>query len=284
MQPKPATSTSAPAALPQNSSSSTGSEAKCHVAVCFCVLFEVAESVIRSPKDNSSWTGSESECRDSVFVGVLRNETIIPCMSLFWWISAAAEILMVQGFGVTIGAEFESFPRGHDSFPSAEKHMLMVLAMDTREGPDPEDKAEFLMAATGHLLEDLMATYHPPGIPDVVTSGLYDSFGRLHQQCVHDPWRCGSTLASSVFQCIVLAWEAREGPNTQGQAGRFMAETGHHLMHRSCTDGAHRHHDRWIEGAGIPSHSAPHGSNHSEHAVGCAARLHARLHCVPGRQ
>ena len=29
--------------------------------------------------------------------------------------------------------------------------------------------------------------------------------------------------------CIVLAWEAREGPNTQGQAGRFMAETGHHL-------------------------------------------------------
>ena len=49
--------------------------------------------------------------------------------------------------------------------------MLMVLAMDTREGPDPEDEAEFLMAATGHLLEDLMATYHPPGIPDVVTSG-----------------------------------------------------------------------------------------------------------------
>ena len=153
-------------------------------------------------------------------------------MSLVWWISAAAEILMVQGVGVTIGAEFESFPRGHDCSPSAEKHMLMVLAMDTREGPDPEDKAEFLMAATGHLLEDLMATYHPHGIPDVVASGPYDSFGRLHQQCVHDPWRCGSTLASSVFQChhlqhmcIVLAWEAREGPNTQGQAGRFRPAT-----------------------------------------------------------
>ena len=29
--------------------------------------------------------------------------------------------------------------------------------------------------------------------------------------------------------CIVLAREAREGPNTQVQAGRFMAETGHHL-------------------------------------------------------
>ena len=106
--------------------------------------------------------------------------------------------------------------------------MLMVLAMDTREGPDPEDKAEFLMAATVHLLEVLMASYHPPGIPDVVTSGPYDSFGRLHQQCVHDPWRCGSTLASSVFQChhlqhmcIVLAWEAREGPNTQGPSWTF---------------------------------------------------------------
>ena len=44
------------------------------------------------------------------------------------------------------------------------------------------------------------------------------------------------TLASSVLQChhlqhmcIVLAREAREGPNTQGQAGRFMAVTGHHL-------------------------------------------------------
>ena len=46
--------------------------------------------------------------------------------------------------------------------------MRIVLAMEAREGPDPEDKAEFLMAATGHLLEDLMATYHPPGIPDEV--------------------------------------------------------------------------------------------------------------------
>ena len=127
------------------------------------------------------------------------------------------------------------------SFP-AEKHMCIVLAMEAREGPDHEDKAEFLMAATDHLFEVLMATYHPPGIPDEVackpshTSGPYESFGRLHQQCVHDPWRCGSTLASSVLQChhlqhlcIVLEWEAREGPNTQGQAGRFMAETGHHL-------------------------------------------------------
>ena len=55
--------------------------------------------------------------------------------------------------------------------------------MEAREGPDNEDKAEFLMAATGHLFEVLMATYHPPGFPDEVackpshTSGPSDSLG-----------------------------------------------------------------------------------------------------------
>ena len=48
--------------------------------------------------------------------------------------------------------------------PSAEKHMRIVLAMEAREGPNTRDKAERLMAATGHLFEDMMATYHPPGI------------------------------------------------------------------------------------------------------------------------
>ena len=41
-------------------------------------------------------------------------------MSVDWWISAATEILMVQGVGVAIDAEFESFPRGHDCSSSAE--------------------------------------------------------------------------------------------------------------------------------------------------------------------
>ena len=41
-------------------------------------------------------------------------------MSVVWWISATAEILMVQGVGVTIGAVFESFPRGHDCSLSVE--------------------------------------------------------------------------------------------------------------------------------------------------------------------
>ena len=42
------------------------------------------------------------------------------------------------------------------------KRMCIELAMEAREGPDPEDKAEFHMAATGHLFEDVMATCHPP--------------------------------------------------------------------------------------------------------------------------
>ena len=36
---------------------------------------------------------------------------------------------VVQGVGVTIGAESEHLPRGHDCSPSAEKHMIIVLAI-----------------------------------------------------------------------------------------------------------------------------------------------------------
>ena len=36
------------------------------------------------------------------------------------------------------------------------------VGMEAREGSDPEDKAEFRMAATGHLFQDVMATCHPP--------------------------------------------------------------------------------------------------------------------------
>ena len=44
------------------------------------------------------------------------------------------------------------------ALPSAEKYMRIVLAMEAREGPNTQDKAERLMAATGHLFEDMMAT------------------------------------------------------------------------------------------------------------------------------
>ena len=47
---------------------------------------------------------------------------------------------------------------------SAEKSMCFELSLEAREGQNAQDKAERLMAATGHLLEDKMATCHPPGI------------------------------------------------------------------------------------------------------------------------
>ena len=64
--------------------------------------------------------------------------------------------------------------------PSAEKRMRIVLALEAREGPSAQDKAERLTAATGHHLEDVMATCHPPGIAGRVDGG-----------------RCG-TLSSSI--------------------------------------------------------------------------------------
>ena len=45
---------------------------------------------------------------------------------------------------------------------SAEKHMRTVFAMEAQEGPNAQDKAEGLMAVSGHLFEDMMATFHPP--------------------------------------------------------------------------------------------------------------------------
>ena len=55
--------------------------------------------------------------------------------------------------------------------PSTEKHVRIVLAMEAREGPNARDKAERLMAATGHLFEDMMATHHSPGLAVRVHDG-----------------------------------------------------------------------------------------------------------------
>ena len=78
---------------------------------------------------------------------------------------------MVQGVRVAIGAEFESFPR---------------------EGQNAEDKAERLMAATCHLLEDVIALFRQ---------------------------RSTSTLCWPLEACECL--------NTQGRAEHLTAETHH---------------------------------------------------------
>ena len=43
---------------------------------------------------------------------------------------------MFQGVEVTIGAESEPLPRGHDCSPSAEKHMIIVLAIRGLRGSE----------------------------------------------------------------------------------------------------------------------------------------------------
>ena len=43
--------------------------------------------------------------------------------------------------------------------PLTEKHLHMALATEAREGPTIQDKGECLMAATGHLFEDMTATF-----------------------------------------------------------------------------------------------------------------------------
>ena len=40
----------------------------------------------------------------------------------------------------------------------------LVLAVEAREGPNTSSEAERLMATTGHLIEDVTASYHPPGL------------------------------------------------------------------------------------------------------------------------
>ena len=49
---------------------------------------------------------------------------------------------------------------------SAEKRIRIVLVLEAHEGPNAQEKAEFLMAATVHLLEDLMDTFRQPGVDE----------------------------------------------------------------------------------------------------------------------
>ena len=55
-------------------------------------------------------------------------------------------------------------PEDLHSSHSAEKHVRMVLAMKTCEGPNTLDTAERLMMATGHIFDDVMANFHAPDL------------------------------------------------------------------------------------------------------------------------
>ena len=98
-------------------------------------------------------------------------------------------------------------PRIPGHSPFAVEHASIPFAFEARERPSTQDKAGRPVAAIGHCHEDMMATYHPPGIAEEVdgkSSAIYsvpsDSFEGIRgetssaqpQQCVHDdpdiPW------------------------------------------------------------------------------------------------
>ena len=65
--------------------------------------------------------------------------------------------------------------------------MRIVLAMEAREGPNAEDKAERLMVTTGLIFEEMMATYHSLGIAGMVagkSSNTQWAFRQLWKKCV----------------------------------------------------------------------------------------------------
>jgi len=85
--------------------------------------------------------------------------------------------------------------------PSAEKHVHIVLAMEPLESPNTQDTAERLMADTGNLFEDMMATWYfwkggwqiiqyPVGLPTALEEIWCGTPPSRPQQCVHDSRRC----------------------------------------------------------------------------------------------
>ena len=101
----------------------------------------------------------------------------------------------------------------------------LVLAVNVRDGPNTQDRAEHLTAAPGHPFEDVMATCHPPVMLEMLrkhhptNSVPSNSSGRNTVVC----------SSAEKRMCIVFSLEAREGPNAQDKAERLMVATGHFL-------------------------------------------------------
>ena len=152
-------------------------------------------------------------------------------------------------------------PRIPGHSPSAVEHASIPFAFKAHERPSTQDKARRPVAAIGHDHNDMLATYHPPGIAEEVdgtSSAIYsvpsDSFEGIRgetssarpQQCVHDdpdiPWHpwffrgWRTALLRQRDECtLVLSVEACGGPNTQDRAGRHIEVLGHLFKHMMAT-------------------------------------------------
>ena len=68
-------------------------------------------------------------------------------------------------FSESVQVSTSLFPqRRFQHHHSGPHHMRIVLAREACVGPNTQDRAEHLVATTGHLIEEMMATFHPPGV------------------------------------------------------------------------------------------------------------------------
>ena len=81
-------------------------------------------------------------------------------------------------------------PRIPGHSPFAVEHASIPFAFEAREHPSTQDNAGRPVAAIGHNHEDMMATYHPPGIAEevgctssVIHSVPSDSVGTTSAVC-----------------------------------------------------------------------------------------------------
>ena len=93
--------------------------------------------------------------------------------------------------------------------------MRIMLARKARVGPNTQDRAE---QSIGDLFEE-DETMQRETLGDTRRSPFAKKYSIV----------LAVSPSVETHISIVLALERRDGPNTQDQAGRLMAETGHHL-------------------------------------------------------
>ena len=95
-----------------------------------------------------------------------------------------------------------------------------MLTMEGLEGPNTQDKSERFMAWTGQHLEDSRPVFFGILGSTVDTGSCFSSRISLK-------FTLGRSPSAEKHMCLVLALQARQGPNTQDQTGRLKAATGH---------------------------------------------------------
>ena len=120
----------------------------------------------------------------------------------------------------------------------------LVLAMEARENLNTQDKSDRLTTATGNLFEDTMANYHPSGVAGEVAGHPIPLRRSIDGRFLGRAGLCferllkilAALLRKRNTSALVLAMEAREGPNNRDPAGCLLAATGHHLKDMMATN------------------------------------------------